>query len=147
MTLVLPPWIGTLYGVLAIAAALWKGDGELRATAVVMALNLIISPMLVDHSWPPVQWGEFAIDGAVFVFFLALALRSARYWPLAACGFQLLLVLTHLAKLVDPNVQQWAYLSALIVWCYLVMTAFAVGTWNSWRASRPAVRGAERSFA
>ena len=91
---------------------------------------------LRDYSWPNLQLGAFAADILMFGFLFGLALRTEKYWPLAAAGFQLLAVMTHLAKMADRNVQQWAYMSAQVIWTYLVMTALAVGAWNAWRARR-----------
>jgi hypothetical protein len=93
---------------------------------------------LRDTSWPKVQSAEFAADIANLGLLIWIALRSPKYWPMAAAGFQLLAVMTHVAKLVDRGVAQWAYLTAGIIWTYLLMIALVVGTVNASRARRAA---------
>ncbi|MBW8882014.1 MAG: hypothetical protein JF615_11545, partial [Asticcacaulis sp.] len=80
--------------------------------------------------------GAFLADGALFVVFFAMAMRTTRFWPLAAAGFQLLAVMTHVAKLIDPALQQWAYITAGVIWTYLVLVTIGIGTMNTWRARR-----------
>jgi hypothetical protein len=136
LTIALPLWFGTLVTALVCGAALWKGGTEERLVAGALALNVILCAKLRDISWPHVQLGEFAIDVLTLAFFVAVALRTPKYWPLAAAAFQLLGVMTHVAKLIDPLLQQWAYITAGIIWTYMLFAAILTGTWNSWRARR-----------
>jgi hypothetical protein len=75
-----------------------------------------------------------------FLVLLVVSLRTERFWPLVACGFQLLAVLTHAAKLIDKGVAQWAYITAGVIWTYLVLLAMGIGTWNVWRERRALAR-------
>ena len=136
MTIALPPWLA--YGVtLAICAlALWQGRWEERASAAGQLANIALTVVWRDHSWPAVQRGAFVADLLFFAFLLVIALRTTRYWPLAAAAFALLAVLTHLAKMIDPALQQWAYITAGVIWTYSILAAIGVGTWNSWRTRR-----------
>jgi hypothetical protein len=89
--------------------------------------------VLRDYSWPQLQLAGFVVDVLLLLLLLWIALRSPKYWPLAAAGFQLLAVLTHVAKMIDPGLQQWAYITAIVIWTYLLMITLGVGVWNCWR--------------
>jgi hypothetical protein len=58
---------------------------------------------------------------------LWIALRSDRHWPMFAAGFALLLLLTHLASAADPTIGGWAYLTAGLIFSYLILAAIAYG--------------------
>ena len=56
-----------------------------------------------------------------------------------AAAFQLLAVVTHMAIMADKGVRAWAYITALILWSYLVLISLAAGTYLHARFSgRPA---------
>ena len=60
-----------------------------------------------------------------------IALRSSRFWPLFAGGFQLLAVVTHIAHALDTVVSGWAYLTAILIWNYLTLAAIGYGAWTA----------------
>ncbi len=132
----LPPWIGLAVLFCVFVAALLTGGGEEKAASAALAADVIFTFLLRDRSWPHVQWTEFAFDVLLLALLVGIALRSAKFWPLAAAAFQLLATLTHVAKMVDPKVHQWAYLTAIVIWTYALIATLAVGTWNSWRSKR-----------
>lgn len=136
MNLALPPWFGqvVLYGI--SIAAFWKGGRDERLVAAGLLVNVLLTWLLRDWSWPYIQWEAFGIDVLLLLLLVAVALRSSKYWPMSAAAFQLLAVLTHIAKLVDQNVNQWAYITAIIIFTYLLVFALGVGVWNTWRATR-----------
>lgn len=136
----LPPWIGVVVAALVCGGGILKGGPEERAAGAAFLIGWAANAVLLDRSWPAVQGAGLVIDGLFFLFLLALSLRTTRYWPLVACGFQLLAVLTHAAKLIDRSVAQWAYITAGVIWTYLVLIAMAVGTWNAWRDARSEAR-------
>lgn len=136
MTLALPVWLGPVVLLLVCGAAFLKGGREERLTAAALLANVGATNLLRDQSWPHLQRAEFAADVILLVLFGAIALRTRKFWPLAAAGFQLLSVVTHLAKMIDPALQQWAYITAIVIWTYLILIALAVGVWNHWRGER-----------
>lgn len=77
------------------------------------------------------QWGVFAIDLAVLALYVWLAMRSSRHWPLFAAGFQLLAIVTHIGRAVDTAISGWAYLTAGLIWSYLVVAAIGYGSWTA----------------
>lgn len=137
-TLALPWWAPIIAFGGICGAALWKGGRPERIAAAVMLLSWAATFALRDRRWTEPQWGGLVTDTACFIFLAVLALRSNRYWPLWAAGFQLLAVITHGARLMDPSLGAWAYVTAGVIWSYLVLFALAWGTWGYWRAGRPA---------
>lgn len=134
LTIEFPPWLGYLILVMVCGGALLKGGREERIGAGALLISVCVTILLRDRSWPHVQLAGFAMDIFVLLVLGAISLRTPKYWPLAAAGFQLLAVLTHVGKLIDPNLNQWAYLTAIVIWTYLVIVALGVGVWNCWRA-------------
>jgi hypothetical protein len=132
----LPPSLGVAVLLSVCVGALLKGGWEERITALGLLANVAFTVILRDRSWPHLQWAGFEADILFFALILAIALRSRKYWPLAAAAFALLDVVTHVAKLIDANVAQWAYFTAIVIWTYALFVALGVGTWNTWRAQR-----------
>lgn len=122
-------------------AALWKGRWEERLTGAAFLAGWVVTLLLRDRSWSGTQWGGFAVDVVFLLIVTGVALKSRRYWPMAAAGFQLLGVVTHAARLIDPHVGAWAYITAGVIWTWLIMGALAVGTYNRWRERRQPASG------
>jgi hypothetical protein len=94
------------------------------------------------------QWSAFASDGGLLVVLIAISLRTPRYWPLFAAAFELLCVVVHVAKIVDPGVLAWGYATAQVIFTQMVIVAIGVGVWNTWRAKRqPAITDDEPAGA
>lgn len=134
LTIALPSWFGPTVTIALCLFAIWRGGLEERLAAANLWLNTTATHLLRDYSWPQVQPAGFVADVLSLVLLLAIALRSRKYWPLAAAAFQLLMVITHIAKLIDPDIGQWSYLTAIVIWTHLLNVALGVGIWNAWRA-------------
>jgi hypothetical protein len=137
-TLALPAWVGIVIGWLVSGAALWKGGWSERAVAAGFIWTWIGTALTRDRTWANLQVGPLFMDVSLLVVVIVVAMRSSRYWPLFAAGFQLLAVITHAAHLLDPNVGAWAYVTAGVIWTYLLLLALAFGTWSRWREPQPA---------
>lgn len=134
--LMLPFWLTPAVFVGLCLVGLWFGGREERFTAGALLLAYAATLVFRDRSWLGTQWAGFMIDLAFLVLIGAIALRTRRYWPLAASGFQLLGVVTHAARMIDPNVHAWAYITAGVIWSHAVAAAVAVGAINHWRERR-----------
>ncbi len=132
----LPPWVGLAIAVIVSGGAFWKGGREEQIAAGGLILSWLVTIVLRDPNWVGAQKGAFVADTCLLVILLMLALRTKRYWPLAATAFQLLCVLTHIARIVDPGVRAWAYATGQVIWSQWVFFAVGVGTWNRWRGRR-----------
>jgi hypothetical protein len=129
----IPPWLGIALGWLVCGGALWKGGLSERFVAAGFLLSWFADAMLKDHRFVGPQWAEFASDTAFFVLILVVALRSGRYWPLFAAAFQLLEVITHTASIVARHLSAWAYITANVIWTYLLLGSLAYGVWGHLR--------------
>lgn len=128
----MPPWLGLIIAALVCGAALWKGEFEERMTSCGVLLSLAVTLVFEDRTWPHIQKAIFAADTALFALLVVLALRAQKYWPMAAASVQLLAVLTHVVKMIDFKLHQWAYITAGVIWTYLLLIALAVGVRNCW---------------
>jgi hypothetical protein len=122
------------------ALAVWRGRDDERLAAGGLLANWALSILVVRVGSGSTHWEVFFVDVALLSLYIWLALRSRRHWPLFAAGFQVLLVVTHLGRAVDPTVSVWAYLTAGIIWSYLVL--FTIG-YGAWTAPRYAERAAD----
>ena len=123
-----------------VAYALWRGrrDERIAATVCLMATvatRFAISPLSERYS--EVEIGLLLIDGAVLAAFIAIALRSQRFWPLWVAGLQLTNGLAHLMKVVEFDLLPRAYAAAAMFWSYPILLIILVGTWRSHQRSRP----------
>ena len=133
-------WAVVMFAVSAFA--LWRGGRTERAVAVANIVAWIATIVVqTRHDWLAPQWGVLAVDVLFLLLLLWFVVRSSRLWILPAAAFQLLAVVTHAAILADGGVRAWAYVTALILWSYLVLITLAVGTYTNWRgASAPPAR-------
>ena len=119
-------WAVAMFAVSAFA--LWRGGRTERVVAIANIVAWIATIVVQNrHNWLDPQWGMLAVDIAFLLLLLWFVVRSSRLWILPAAAFQLLAVLTHAAILADSDVRAWAYITALILWSYLVLISLAVG--------------------
>ena len=116
--------------------ALWKGGREEQVAAGAMLIAVLATLFLRDQSWSGTQWGAFVSDFGLLTVYVMIALRSPRFWPLFAAAFELLCVVTHIARILDPGVRAWAYATAQVIWTQWVLFAIGIGTFNTSRRNR-----------
>ena len=127
------------------AYALWRGRSDERMAATVCLLATIatrfaISPL--SKRYTGVEFGLLAIDGAVLAAFVAIALRSKRFWPLWVAGLQLTTSLSHLMKVVEIDLLPRAYAAAAVFWSYPILLIIIIGTWRTHQRSIRELRAA-----
>jgi hypothetical protein len=129
------------YNMLLIGACgyAWLGGrSDERITAATCVLATIASFALVTElRFSRVELGVLAVDLATAGVFVAVALRSAQFWPLWVSGLQLTSSLTHLLKAVQPNLMPFAYAAAEAIWSYPILIILAVATWRLRRQDMP----------
>jgi hypothetical protein len=130
----LPPWFGLTLTIIVCGSAFWKGGREEQVAAGGLLMSWLITLVLRDHRWAGMQWGAFAADFANLALLTAISIRTKRYWPLVAAAFQLLCVMTHVARMIDPGVHGWAYATGQVIFTQLLLVTIGVGVWNTWRA-------------
>ena len=127
----LPIWVwpAALLGVCAIA--IWRGRDEERLAAAGELATWALTLLVFQSRSESTQWSVLAIDALLLMLFIWIALRSRRYWPLCAAGFQLLAVVTHVGRTLDTSVSGWAYLTAVLIWNYLTLFTIGYGAWTA----------------
>ena len=116
--------------------ALWRGGTDERIVAATcvagtIATMLAISPMA--QRYEGIEEGLVLVDLGVLGGFVAVALRSSRFWPLWVAGLQLTTSLGHLLKGANQDVLPQAYGAALQFWSYPILIILAVGTYRAHR--------------
>ena len=118
------------------AYAFVRGRGDERFAAGVclaasIATKFVIPP--VAERYRTVDDGLVMIDLMVLAAFVALALRSKRFWPLWIAGLQLTNSMAHLMKAVDLDLVPRAYAAAAVFWSYPILLIIFIGTWRGSR--------------
>ena len=119
--------------------ALLRGGWPERAGALILLAGSILTAAAMSPAagrFATVELGVLAVDLLVLAAFVAVALKSDRYWPLWTSALQFAGVLVHLARLADPEMMRNGYAFLLAVWSYPMLVTIAVGT----RAHRQRVK-------
>jgi hypothetical protein len=133
----LPAQVGAVGVVLILVFALLKGDALERIGATAYLLGWIATLMVQqDARLHGPQWGMMAIDVVMLLVFISLAWKSRRAWPVWACAFQALIVMSHVLTLVDPRPPIRAFYTVMNLASYGILTALALGAWRAWRERR-----------
>ena len=143
MTYQLPDWVWPTALMTVCVIAVWRGRDEERLAVAALLANWALTVLVAKVDSGTTQWERLAVDAALLGIYLWLALRSRRYWPLFAAGFQVLCVVTHLGRIADPTVSGWAYLTAGLIWSYLVLFTLGYGAWTAPRFPPAAAEPAE----
>lgn len=127
MSYQLPLWVWPTVLMMVCAIAVWRGRDDERLAAGVDLATWALTLVVYRVESAGTQWAMLFVDMALFVTLLWIALRSVRRWPLFAAGFSLLALVTHLASAADPTIGGWAYITAGIIWSYLILFAIGYG--------------------
>lgn len=132
-------WATTV--LLVCGIALWRGQRYERLGAAVILIGWLLTLAAIPFHFARTEWGILTIDALALLALVWIALRSERYWPIFAAGFQLLAVMTHVASSLDHSVDHWAYITAEIIWGYLLVIAVGYGAWTA-KDNQPTAAGA-----
>jgi len=111
--------------------AAWRGRDEERLTAGVILADWALTVFVYKARSQETQWGILLVDTAQFAVLLWVAMRSMRFWPLPVAAFALLQLMTHVAHAVDPPVTGWSYITAELIWSYLLLFTVGYGAWTA----------------
>jgi hypothetical protein len=126
-----------------VALTWWRGRSDDRLAAAVCvggtALTVLVGNKLDIHG-SDFDFGAFLGDGIIFIAFLVIALRSARFWPMWVAGLQLTTVSVHLLMILSPDLPGLIFGTALAFWSYPILLLIAIGAWRTpvverWRAA------------
>ena len=134
------PWVpvlGFLVIVLTCAFAWWKGEASERYGALLILTIDIISDIAIALSYPQApQFLLFALDLALAVGLLLIALRYGSLWLGSAMLLQAIALCTHSLIFGDegPAPAEWMILNNVL--SLLVLACIVAGTVGSWRTRR-----------
>lgn len=126
------------------AYALWRGRGDERAAALVCVVATAASVLVnspLTRRFAGVETGVLVVDLLTLGAFIAIAIRTKRFWPLWVAGFQLTSTFAHVLKAVHFSLVPQVYAAAERLWVYPIFLAIVVGTWRTQQPLRkqPAV--------
>ena len=130
MSLQLPHWVWPSALMAVCALAVWRGREEERLAAAAVLADWALS-LFVFRVGEETQWSVLVVDSGQFGVLLWIAMRSRRYWPLSTAAFGLLQLVTHLAHALDPAVSGWSYMTAELIWSYMLLLTVAYGAWTA----------------
>lgn len=125
--------------VLICAYAFWRGRRDERVVAGICLAASILSLLALTRwhaRYTDVEHRLLFVDLATLAMFVAVALRSSRFWPLWIAGFQLTTSMGHVLKAIDLSLLPIAYGAALRMWSYPILIILALGTWRGHRRTR-----------
>jgi hypothetical protein len=135
-----PTQIAVMAMLAICALALVVGRRLERLLAVATIAAWFLSAVVQSPDRAAVQWGIFTVDVVYLTILIGLAMFERRVWILFMTAFQLLVVLTHVAFIVDLTLMQWGFFSAYYLWSDAELAAFAVGVaqvgWDRWKSRK-----------
>ena len=131
----IPTWVFVANAIAAALLAAWKGGWPERAVAAVLLVEWVTeNDVILRLSLP--FWYQSAWDVVILATCVTCALRTNRYWTLAASSFALLEVVTY-ALLLVPGPGKWAWESMQRVWTVLIYVALLLGVRSAGRSRKP----------
>jgi hypothetical protein len=122
-----------IFFVAVVVFAVLRGGGAERATAgaytAALAGSAYFGFLRVPGNFRVVPLGLFLVDFLLLVALCAIAVRANRWWIIPAAGCQLVAVLVHTGKLLDPNMVPRSYEFLTDVWSWPMVALLAIGTW------------------
>jgi len=116
--------------------ALWRGrkyEQLAAAICIVASVTSVFAHTPLHQRYAGLEIGDLVIDTAVLLAFVAIALRSDRFWPLWVAGLQLTISLSHIFKALDVGLVPTVYAAAERFWSYPTLVIIAVGAWRQHR--------------
>ena len=126
------------WGILLVTCgyALWRGRRYEQLAAIICIIASVVSVIArepLHQRYAGVEVSDLIIDTAVLLSFVAIALRSDRFWPLWVAGLQLTISLSHLFKAIDVSLVPTVYAAAERFWSYPTLIIIAIGAWRQHR--------------
>jgi nicotinamide riboside transporter PnuC len=121
---------------LVVLYALLRGSRDERHVALICLIGAVVTTLVLSpltERFSGLERPVMLVDLAVLAGFVAVALRSERFWPLWVAGLQLTTIMGHVLKEVDLALLPRAYGAALNFWAYPIILILGIGTWRAQR--------------
>ena len=91
--------------------------------------SLSLSLFAMPGNFRVVPWHLFLVDVLLLLGLALLAIRANRLWLIPAAGCQLVAVLVHITRLIDPDMIPNGYAFLTTIWSWPMVLLLASGTW------------------
>lgn len=109
------------------AAAYGGRAGRQVAALYVLACLATMAAWLVQLAWTHTHYAIFAVDCALLVALVAVALGSDRWFPTWFAGFHLVAVVSHLASIIAPGFAPKVYFLLQGFWSVPMLLSLVIG--------------------
>lgn len=120
-----------------VVAWTWGGRPE-RFGAGVLILNSLVSGYTYQWQVGGVHLNAIIESCLCLLAFAWLCFRSNRWWPIIMTGAMGLMLLTHIVRVLDPALSQYAAASARVGLWHMADLTLLLGVWERRLAGEPA---------
>ncbi len=118
---------------IVVSFAMLRGGGPERVTTgayvVALAGSACAGFLRVPGDFRVVPMGLFLTDAALLIALGLIAVLANRWWIIPAAGCQLVAVLVHLGRLIDPAMVPKGYEFLIDIWSWPMVALLGLGTW------------------
>lgn len=122
-----------LFFAIVVIFAMWRGGGPERITAIAYVLALAgsasIGIMEMPGGFRVVPTTVLVVDVLLLAALSFIAIRANRWWVIPAAGCQLVAVLVHAGKLLNPSMFPASYAILMTIWSWPMVALLGLGTW------------------
>lgn len=121
-----------LFFAIIAAFAIGRGGGPERTTAyayiAALAGSASVGIIHMPGAFRVVPTTVLVVDMILLIALCLIAIRANRWWPIPSAGCQLVAVLVHAGKLLDPAMIPQGYAFLVTIWSWPMVTLLALGT-------------------
>lgn len=113
--------------------ALLRGDPSAKVVATTVILGSLLSAVLIEQTselWQGSEPGVFVIDVIMLMIFVAVMIKSDRFWPIWTTAAQLLSVLAHIGPLLRNAHIAVPFAVSEQLWSWFILAQLAYVTWQ-----------------
>lgn len=129
----LGPYLFWGFFALSFAYAVWKGGAPERAAAMILLAGLIgsigVEVILREDSFASIPVKLVIVDIILGAALLLLAVHANRLWLIFLAACQLSAVISHLARLIAPEMMPLGYAFLVSLWSIPMTGLLIFGTW------------------
>lgn len=126
---------------MSIGYAFFFGGRTGKAGAIIFLCASILTMIVERMEWAVPNatgpfYGVLSVDVACMFALFALTLRSHRFWPIWALGFQVACVSSHLAMMFVPQIVPRVYQMTAGFWSIPILIVMVAGTYLDRRKNK-----------
>ena len=133
-------FIAALFMCISYASIFGGRTGRAGSAIFGAATALTAAGAMLDPTWASTSFAIFVVDTGCLLLLAFLAVKSNRFWPIWAVGFQLVAVATHVATLWIPDIVPKAYQAILSFWSIPILWVMVAGTRKDRKYERDAAQ-------